>query len=93
MASSCFAPAPFAPRSFASPASFRPAPSARQAHNGSGSLSARHRSKAARARVSAAPALLAAVLLLVAGLAAPERPADQAAICQRHNGVDACRVW
>ena len=43
--------------------------------------------------MSAAPALLAAVLLLVAGLAAPERPADQAAICQRHNGVDACRVW
>jgi hypothetical protein len=39
------------------------------------------------------PALFAAVLLLVAVIAAPERPGDQAAICQRHNGVDACRVW
>jgi hypothetical protein len=44
-------------------------------------------------REAAVPALFAAVLLLVAVIAAPERPADQAAICQRHNGVDACRVW
>jgi hypothetical protein len=32
--------------------------------------------------------LLAAALWL-----APEAPQDQAAICQRHNGVAACRVW
>jgi hypothetical protein len=36
---------------------------------------------------------LAAVLLLLAVLVAPERPLDQEAICQRHNGVAACRVW
>ena len=40
-----------------------------------------------------APALLAAVLMLSAVLLAPERPQDQAAICQRHNSVAACRVW
>lgn len=39
------------------------------------------------------PAALAAVLLLVAVVVAPERPQDQEAICQRHNGVEACRVW
>ena len=44
-------------------------------------------------RKATVPALFAAVLLLVAVIAAPERPGDQAAICQRHNGVDACRVW
>ena len=38
---------------------------------------------------------LAAVglLLLLAGLLAPEQPSAQADICQRHNGVAACRVW
>jgi hypothetical protein len=36
---------------------------------------------------SAMPTLLLAVLL------APERPRDQAAICQRHAGPVACRVW
>jgi hypothetical protein len=44
-------------------------------------------------REATVPALFAAILLLVAVVAAPERPDDQAAICQRHNGVDACRVW
>lgn len=44
-------------------------------------------------REATVPALFAAVLLLVAVVAAPERPGDQAAICQRHNGVDACRLW
>ena len=44
-------------------------------------------------REATVPALFAAVLLLVAVIAAPEKPGDQAAICQRHNGVDACRVW
>lgn len=45
---------------------------------------------------SPAPALsltLALLLLLTAALVAPEGAADQAAICQRHNGVEACRVW
>jgi hypothetical protein len=35
----------------------------------------------------------ALALLLIAAVTAPEGAADQAAICQRHNGVDACRVW
>jgi hypothetical protein len=39
------------------------------------------------------PAVLAAVLLLVAVVVAPERPQVQEAICQRHNGAEACRVW
>jgi len=39
------------------------------------------------------PAALAALLTLAAAVVAPERPQDQEAICQRHNGVDACRVW
>jgi hypothetical protein len=39
------------------------------------------------------PAALAVVLLLVALVVAPERPQVQEAICQRHNGVEACRVW
>lgn len=39
------------------------------------------------------PAALAGLLLLAATVVAPERPQDQEAICQRHNGVDACRVW
>ncbi len=42
---------------------------------------------------AAAPAALAALLMLVAVLVAPERPQVQEAICQRHNGVVACRVW
>jgi hypothetical protein len=47
-----------------------------------------------RARLgAAAPLLLATVLVLAAHLLAPERPWDQEAICQRHNGVEACRVW
>jgi len=40
-----------------------------------------------------APAVLVAVWLFAAALLAPERPQDQAAICQRHNGPDACRGW
>ena len=38
-----------------------------------------------------APAVLA--LVLAAALLAPEQPAAQAEICQRHNGASACRVW
>jgi hypothetical protein len=32
-------------------------------------------------------------LLLLAALLAPEQPRTQAEICQRHNGLAACRVW
>ena len=39
------------------------------------------------------PLVLVAVLLVTAFALAPETPQDQAAICQRHNGPAACRVW
>jgi hypothetical protein len=39
------------------------------------------------------PLLLAAALVLLATLLAPEQPQDQEAICQRQAGVEACRVW
>lgn len=39
------------------------------------------------------PLALAGVLLALAVLVAPEQPADQEAICHRHNGVAACRIW
>jgi hypothetical protein len=45
------------------------------------------------ARQSAVPLVLVGVLVLLAVLVAPERPRDQAAICQRHAGPEACRVW
>jgi hypothetical protein len=45
-----------------------------------------------RAR-TAAPLVLAVGLVLGAVLLAPEQPHDQEAICHRHNGVAACRVW
>lgn len=38
-------------------------------------------------------AWLVAALLAAAALLAPEQPSAQAAICQRHNGLAACRVW
>ncbi len=50
----------------------------------------------ARERSSASagvPLALALVLLALALVVAPEQPADQEAICQRHNGEAACRVW
>ncbi len=50
----------------------------------------------ARQEVISAPGIpltLAAILLLAALLVAPEQPLAQEAICQRHNGVAACRVW
>lgn len=37
--------------------------------------------------------VLVGLVLALALLAAPEQPGDQAAICERHNGVQACRVW
>ena len=39
------------------------------------------------------PLVLAALLVTVALLVAPERPEAQEAICKRHAGVEACRVW
>ncbi len=39
------------------------------------------------------PLVLVAALLVMAFALAPEAPQDQAAICQRHNGPAACRVW
>ena len=38
-------------------------------------------------------ALVVTLLILAALLLAPEQPLDQEAICKRHNGVAACRVW
>jgi hypothetical protein len=43
--------------------------------------------------LAAIPLLFTAGLLLGAVLLAPEQPRHQEAICQRHNGVAACRVW
>jgi hypothetical protein len=43
-------------------------------------------------RQAATPGI-ALALVLLALLVAPEQPADQEAICQRHNGAAACRVW
>lgn len=40
-----------------------------------------------------APLVLVAFLVTVALLLAPERPEAQEAICKRHAGVEACRVW
>ncbi|MCS5700910.1 hypothetical protein NZK32_17860 [Cyanobium sp. FGCU-52] len=54
---------------------------------------ARHRPVAPAPGTPAVPLLLTAALVLMAVLLAPERPGDQEAICQRHNGVAACRVW
>jgi hypothetical protein len=47
-------------------------------------------------RLSAAPGAplaVAAALVLLAVLLAPEQPQVQEAICHRHSGVAACRVW
>ena len=43
--------------------------------------------------VAGAPLCVALLLLLVAVVVAPEQPHDQEAICQRHRGELACRVW
>ncbi|WP_216904293.1 hypothetical protein [Synechococcus sp. CCY 9618] len=40
-----------------------------------------------------APLMVAVGLVLGAVLLAPEQPRAQEAICHRHNGVAACRVW
>ena len=47
----------------------------------------------ARSTGMALPLALASMLVTVAVLVAPEQPSHQEAICQRHAGVEACRVW
>lgn len=37
--------------------------------------------------------LLVGALVLTAALVAPEQPEQLAAVCERHNGPAACRVW
>lgn len=59
---------------------------------------ARRRSAAAAAALSrpalpTIPLALAGLLVALAVLVAPEQPRDQEAICHRHAGVEACRVW
>jgi hypothetical protein len=54
-------------------------------------LSPRRRSRSSGREITV-PAVLAVVLLL-ALVVAPEGPQVQEAICQRHNGAEACRVW
>jgi hypothetical protein len=39
------------------------------------------------------PLVVALGLVLSAFLLAPEQPQELAAICERHNGISACRVW
>jgi hypothetical protein len=63
-------------------------PSSRHQGGGGGSRLA----SMPRARATT-PLLLAVGLVLGAVLLAPEQPSDQEAICHRHNGVEACRVW
>jgi len=54
---------------------------------------ARSSDAAALPAVPKVPLILAGFLVLLAVLLAPERPGDQAAICQRQAGELACRVW
>ncbi|MCT0248922.1 serine protease inhibitor [Synechococcus sp. CS-205] len=46
-----------------------------------------------RPRVLGAFPLLVVVLVLTAALVAPEQPEQLGAICARHHGPEACRVW
>ncbi|MEB3334157.1 MAG: hypothetical protein VKP70_04155 [Cyanobacteriota bacterium] len=70
-----------------SPRAFRSRRHARQGVGGSVTPAAREGAP------SAVPLFLAAVLVSAALLLAPEQPRDQEAICQRHSGEVACRVW
>lgn len=72
--------------------SLLPAAATAASHAPSRRRAARQALRATELRCGA-PLALAAVLLLLALLLAPEQPGDQEAICQRHNGVAACRVW
>jgi hypothetical protein len=55
-------------------------------------VSPSHRSRSSGREITV-PVVLAGVLLLLALVVAPEGPQVQEAICQRHNGAEACRVW
>jgi hypothetical protein len=55
---------------------------ARQRRHSSTALCSQHRVLA-----------IVGAVLVGAALLVPEQPAAQADICQRHNGVAACRVW
>lgn len=70
-----------------------PAP---QRHAGAFAVGSPRSGRGEAARVWGCPPLplaLAAVLVALAVLVAPEQPRDQEAICHRHAGVEACRVW
>ena len=43
--------------------------------------------------VPGVPLFVAFLLVIVAAVVAPEQPRDQEAICHRHSGEVACRVW
>ncbi|MFM7642633.1 MAG: hypothetical protein ACKO45_13945 [Cyanobium sp.] len=60
---------------------------------GGESVAARRAPTPRRIASPGVPLVLAAILVSVAAVVAPERPQDQEAICQRHSGVLACRVW
>lgn len=40
-----------------------------------------------------AATVFASVVVVGAFLLAPEKPEQQASICQQHHSVEACRVW
>ncbi len=59
-------------------------------------LPARRKTRRPLARngsAAGAPLCVALLLLLVAMVVAPEQPHAQEAICHRHSGEVACRVW
>jgi len=75
--------------SWSSPPRPRSAQSKRSAHAKERVV---HRAVCGRSSASV-PMVLAVVLVLMALVVAPEQPQDQEAICQRHSGEAACRVW
>lgn len=60
-------------------------------HRPAAAVARRRQRRSAATAVS--PLTLAGLLVLLALLVAPEQPADQEAICHRHNGAAVCRVW
>lgn len=67
----------------------RPVPASGRSRQGLGPSQANPPSQAK----PATHLMIAVGLVLGAVLLAPEQPRDQEAICHRHNGVAACRVW
>jgi hypothetical protein len=85
-----------APGSSLAPGSIALGAPARQRHAGAFAVGSPRSGRGEAARVWGCPPLplaLAAVLVALAVLVAPEQPRDQEAICHRHAGVEACRVW